>query len=138
MNRGRFSHCNSQWRLLCASALVGAGLMMTGNATLAQPMETIVVTAPRVVHQTIVTGRSPTGATIEETTISRNVTFDDLDLSKAHDADALRTRVRDTARDLCAELDKLFPFEPKDTNCVKKSADRAMIQADQLIAEAHK
>ena len=138
MNGCRFSPRRHDWQLMAACALVGAGLMMPGRPALAQPMETVVVTAPRIVQQTIVMGRSPTGAPIEETTISRVVKFADLDLTKPQDQDTLRTRVRDTSRDLCAELDKLYPFGAKDPDCVKKSADRAMVQVDQAIAEAHR
>ena len=82
-------------------------------------------------------GVNPAGK-IEETSISRTVSYADLDLVKASDADELRTRVRDTAKDLCTELDKLYPLEPKDPDCVRKSVDRAMVQADNAIEDARK
>lgn len=120
-----------------APALLAMGLFLTSTSGRAQSIEEITITAPRVVHETIVAGRSPsTGAPIEETTISRVITFKDLDLTKSSGAEALRSRVRQTARDLCAELDKLYPFETRDPMCVRTSSDRAMVQAENAIAEA--
>lgn len=133
------SHCRTQSRLLAIGILVGAGFMIANTAAYSQPVEEVTVTAPRVVKQTVVTGRSfATGAPIEETSISRTVSYADLDLVKTSDADELRTRVRDTAKDLCTELDKLYPLEPKDPDCVRKSVDRAMVQADNAIEDARK
>lgn len=139
MTTRRASHCSAQSRRLATGILIGAGLAIASTAALSQPIEEVTVTAPRIVQQKVVTARSSsTGAPVEETTISRIVSFSDLDLSKAADADELRARVRTTAKDLCAELDQLYPFEPKDPACARKSAERAMVQADNAIADARK
>lgn len=119
--------------LVVGTALVGAGLVVANSAAIAQPIEEVIVTAPRTVHQTI--GRSSiTGAPIELISIARQVSYADLDLSKTSDANELEKRVDDTARDLCQELDKMYPLEPKDRNCVSKASDDARKQVDAAIA----
>ncbi len=125
-------------RFAIFSSLLGATFALTGSGAGAQPLETIVVTAPRIVQQTIVTDRTPTGTPVETTTISRNVAFSDLDLTKHTDVEELKMRVKTTATDLCSELDKLFPLQPKDETCAQKSEDRAMVQVDSLISDAQK
>lgn len=135
------AQCHSkhhQRRLATIVPLAGALVAAAISVAQAQPIETVTVTAPRIVHQTIVTGRSSTtGAPIEETTISRVVSYADLDLAKAADADAFKARVEDAARDLCAELDKLYPLEPKDPSCARTSVARVMPRVNILISDAH-
>lgn len=123
-------------RLAVLSSLLGAAFAVAGSAAQAQPIETITVTAPRIVQQTITTGRTYTGTPVETTTISRNVNFGDLNLTKHADVEKLKMRVKDTAKDLCKELDKLYPLQPKDETCVRKSEDRAMVQVNNAIKEA--
>ena len=54
------------------------------------------------------------------------------------DAAELKARVRTAARDLCAELDKIYPFEGKDPNCVRESYAKALVHVDAAIAEAER
>ena len=113
------------------------GLTFASCAALAQEKQEITVTAPRVVHQTI--GRSSTtGAPIEQTSISRPVSYSDLDLSKPSGATILRKRVEDISKSLCQELDQLYPLEPKDPGCVPRAVNGATDQIDRAIAAAKK
>jgi len=65
-----------------------------------------------------------------ELSISRPVSFSDLDLSREADRIELGARVGDTARDLCAELDARFPElrgDPDaDRECVRTATRTAM------------
>jgi UrcA family protein len=65
-----------------------------------------------------------------ELSISRPVGFSDLDLSREADYIELRARVRDTARDLCAELDARFSElrgdVGADRECVRTATRNAM------------
>jgi UrcA family protein len=65
-----------------------------------------------------------------ELSISRPVSFSDLDLSHEADYLELHARVRDTARDLCAELDARFPElrgdRDADRECVRTATRNAM------------
>jgi UrcA family protein len=62
--------------------------------------------------------------------VARPVTFADLDLSDPVDRAELRERVRDTAQDLCAELDARVPglsgSRSADEECVRKATRDAM------------
>jgi len=63
-------------------------------------------------------------------TVSRPVTFADLDLSDPVDRAELRERVRNTAEDLCAELDARVPglsgSRSADKECVRNATRDAM------------
>ena len=62
-----------------------------------------------------------------ELSISRQVSTAGLDLSREADAMELRHRVRDTARELCAELDVRFPaLIGRDRECVRNATRDAM------------
>ena len=65
-----------------------------------------------------------------ELSISRPVGFSDLDLSREADYIELRARVRDTAGELCAELDARFPElrgdRDADRECVRTATRDAM------------
>jgi len=65
-----------------------------------------------------------------ELSVSRPVSFSDLDLSHESGYIELHARVRDTARDLCAELDARFPElrgdRDADRECVRTATRNAM------------
>lgn len=124
-------------RAFAATALACAGFTLAGGLAVAQEPEEIIVTAPRAVHEQI--GRSPsTGAPIERITLTRHVSYADLDLAKTADADELKTRVGDMAKKACKQLDSLYPLLPSDPACVRSATDGAMEQVTQAIAAATK
>ena len=94
--------------------------------------EAIVVTAPRPgVHLD-----SP-GAPSQQISLSREVAFDDLDLRAGRGVRELKARIRDTARDICSELDVAYPGAPGDSvSCYRRAVQGAMNQADDAIADA--
>jgi UrcA family protein len=65
-----------------------------------------------------------------EFSLSREVAFSDLDLSRPLDRAELRARVHRTARDLCAELDARVPdlrgYPSEDRECVRQATLNAM------------
>jgi UrcA family protein len=69
-----------------------------------------------------------------ELSISRPVSFSDLNLSREADYIELRERVRDTAQDLCAELDARYPDlrgdASADRECVRNATRNAMREVD--------
>lgn len=66
----------------------------------------------------------------QELSISRPVSFSDLDLSRDADFMELQDRVRDTARDLCFQLDARFPElrgdRSADRECIRTATRNAM------------
>jgi UrcA family protein len=131
-------------------ALLGASLLVPGS-TLAQPdqpgeppaaYEMVTVYAPFVVRHKPLSGPlSKSSRGLELVSVSRTVSFHDLDLGKPIDAETLENRVHRAAVDACAELDKRFPKStyipvPEKQDCVGNAVNQAMVSVKQLIASA--
>ncbi|HEY0106172.1 MAG TPA: UrcA family protein [Rhizomicrobium sp.] len=134
----------SSWNPLRTAMLAGTvGLMCAASAANAQDTrevaygpdgtETVIVHAPydRIHHY-------PDGTA----TLSREVSYADLDLTTRDGRHELRTRVRDTARDVCTELrDRTGaaadPLNRMDLSRCERDAFRdAMGQAHEAVADA--
>lgn len=126
----------TRWALAAVSVAC-LGFATAGTPALSQPMEEITVTAPRVIHEQVDRSHA-TGAPVERITLTRQVSYGDLDLAKTADAQELKTRVADMAKKACKQLDSLYPLLPKDPECVRKATDSGMEQADAAIAAASK
>jgi UrcA family protein len=91
----------------------------------------VLVTAPRRRL------RGDHGAPIRDVAMSREVSFADLDLTTRDGAHALEARVRQTARNLCRQLDVMHPVKADDSPpCYETAVEGAMIQAEAAIADA--
>jgi len=127
---------SAYWTRTAAGTLAGIGLAILAGPAAAQPTEEITITAPRVIHEQV--GRSPsTGAAIERISLTRQVSYADLDLTKPAGAAELEKRVGDTAKEACKQLDSLYPLAPKDPTCIDKATDGGMKQAKAAIDAAH-
>jgi UrcA family protein len=76
--------------------------------------------------------KSSTGMTKNRVTtvsMTRQVSFKDLDLRTAEGKAALESRVKETAANVCKELDRRYPGESvaEDKNCVQEAIDEAMV-----------
>ena len=101
----------------------------------------ITVLAPYVVHRKVV-GRSTIGAPIEVLSVSRSVTYADLNLTKASDAAELKKRISDTAKDACLYLYSRYngisqPTISSNKSCVQEATAEAMMVANDIIAASH-
>ena len=84
-----------------------------------------------------VVGRSSSGMPILLGSVQYRVSYTDLDLSIASNATVLKTRVRDAARDACADLTKLAAISVGGSNeCSARAEERAMPQVLAAIAAA--
>ena len=99
----------------------------------AGPSETIIVRPQPdydVIEKQQLLGRVDGDINPQAFTVSRPVTFADLDLHDPVDRAQLRERVRDTAEDLCAELDARVPglsgSRSADEECVRNATRNAM------------
>ena len=100
-------------------------------------MDTIIVEAG-VMTKTVV-DHTTIGAPIEEVTLTHRVSYADLNLATHSGATELKRRVEETARFACEQLDKLYPFEEKETpTCTRDAVDRSASQVDEAIAAAEK
>ena len=111
------------WKL-AAPALVL--ITFTLPAFAQEPSENVTVFAPYVVKKTS-TGMTKNRVTT--VTMSRQVSFKDLDLSTAEGKAALESRVKETAANVCKELDRRYPSQSvdEDKNCIQEAIDEAMV-----------
>lgn len=105
--------------------------------------ETVTVYAPLAVRRQVIdpmmSRKSSTG--LELVSVSRSVSFFDLDLSDANQVRELKNRVKLAAHDACAEIDKKFPRTqyipiPKDQDCEGNAIGGAMIAVKALEVAA--
>lgn len=114
--------------------LAAVGFMIASGPVVAQEVREIIVEAPYVVHEKV--GRTSSGATVELVTLTRRVSYADLNLAMQADVATLNQRIDDTAKSSCKQLDSLYPLEPKDPACAKKAVDGAKAQVEAAIAAA--
>ncbi len=128
--------------LLAASALAlalatvpaSAQTSYGGNPTAETPSEEVIITAPRyhARHNAI-------GAQLDTVSLSRDVSFTDLDLRTERGARLLRARVRETARTLCQQLQTDYLVTEDDSPpCYATALRDALGQADTAIREARR
>jgi len=106
-----------------------------------EPSENVTVFAPYVVKK--VESGGLTKDRTSTVTVSRDVSYKDLDLSTADGRTALETRVQQMAKDVCSELQRRFPtsvYIPVSSNktCVKDAVNEAMIQVRGVESTAKK
>jgi UrcA family protein len=102
----------------------------TGEAATVSDDE-VLVTAPRA------RVRGEYGAPIRDVALSREVSFADLDLTTDEGAMILETRIRQTARNLCRQLDVMHPVKADNSPpCYQTAVDGAMIEATAVINDA--
>jgi UrcA family protein len=100
----------------------------------AGPVSETIIVRPQpdydVIEKQQLLGRVDGDISPQAYSVARPVTFADLDLSDPVDRAELRERVRDTAEDLCAELDARVPGlsgnRSADAECVRKATRDAM------------
>ncbi len=104
-----------------------------GFATLGEVM----VQATRVVNTKLIGTSS--GIPIIEVSLSYGVSVADLDLASHAGATELEQRVNGAAQAACKELGRQYPdSKPKDAECAKAAAAKAMVKVHQLVAAAVK
>jgi UrcA family protein len=75
----------------------------------------------------------------EKLSVSKQVSYSDLDLSKPTDVDVLKDRVKHAARDVCRELSRRFPatiYIPVDSdNCVHDATKDGLTKVAELAGQ---
>jgi UrcA family protein len=116
--------------------LVATGLAMVSALAVTQESNEVTVEAARTVRQT---ERTYTGTPVELISLTRRVSYSDLDLTSHAGATELEKRVNDTAKAACKQLDTLYPLtSPGGDPCVKNAVTDAMKQAHAAIDAAEK
>jgi UrcA family protein len=107
------------------AGLAAAGLALAAAPALAQTLEEL----------TVVGAYGPDG---QPQTISRIVDISDLDLRYDAGVDAMKMRIRDTARDICTELGRIDGSRELSIQqtCISRAVATARPQMDTAIAQA--
>jgi UrcA family protein len=132
--------------MLGSVAVLLGGVMAAGSAFAADVVEDVaneqvIIVAPYITHQTqneLTTGKR---GVYDVNSLTKNVSYADLDLSKQSDDDILIQRINDTARSSCAELKHNIPDPPhapvySDQDCIQQAVGQATLVADQLFEHA--
>ena len=133
----------------CLSFVAGVlagGLVSASSPALAQAgspapeaSEQVMITSPYVIKREAVTAARAQGVRNPElVSLSRPVSYSDLDMSKSSDVAALQQRARNTARDVCQDLTRLYPRGQfiYANDCVQKATDDAMATIKQIADAA--
>jgi UrcA family protein len=122
---------------------IGAGLAASislGSIAATQDLQEIIVVGTRQVTVTPV-GKTSSGVPIVNMSISYGVSYKDLDIASAAGAAELEKRVHTMAKEACKGIAAQRPiqeFSTSEEECAKTAADKAMVKAHALIAEAGK
>lgn len=138
---------NHRSRLLSLTTMLGVGVL-SGSAIAQAPssdaaanrsgdsLPQITIEASHHVHKKQV-GVSYTGIPIEQVTLSRHVSYKDLNLNTPAGAAELDKRIKATAQEACDQLKTLYPLDSTETDnrqCVSDAMQRATQQAKNLEA----
>ncbi len=81
--------------------------------------------------------RAPLNGPVQKVSFSRPVLYGDLNLRTASGARELKSRIRNTARDICSQLAAAYPVpEASGTSCFKTASQDALLRADEAIRDA--
>lgn len=117
-------------------AMFTAALAVGSCVLAAEQLEQVTVQGSRVTKGAVATSN---GVPVDEVTLSRHVSFGDLDLSTHSGALEMEKRINLTAEATCKELERLYPIGTGDgTSCIKRAVSGAMLQARAAIAAAEK
>lgn len=116
---------------------VVTGSMLTSGPALGQEQakapEEITVQAPRLIREQ----STLSGGKTELISLTRRVSYADLDLTKHKDVMMLEQRIKDTAREACTALAKMYPnADASNPDCMRQAEKGAMDQANSVVAAA--
>jgi len=139
----RFSNAHSKGEpmknsILCLSAIV---IFAGTTAVVAQSagQEDVTVFAPYVIKKT--TTRDFKSSPVTTIKMSRDISYQGLDLTSDTDVATLEARVKQAAEDVCNELEKRSPKSgytavAEDKNCAAKAAENALDEVRTVVAAA--
>jgi UrcA family protein len=137
MATGRVGLC----RLLLVAACCGA--VESTQAAPGSPDEqvTVVQDTPYTVRQEVTERGNMSKMEVRQTSVSRGVSYSDLDLSKDSDVAILKDRIRTAALDVCRQADRRAgslinrPLWPA-PDCVTSAKQQAKADVNRIVANA--
>ncbi len=120
--------------LLLGAVIAGAaGAGFAFPAAAQDRQEEVIVTAPPLNAES-----TRLNGPLEKVSLSTEVPYGDLDLTRRHDARILRARVRDAAYQTCAQLAQAYPVYQMTSapSCVRAALSSGMPKAEEAIDSA--
>jgi len=122
--------------VLATGSLMGEGSVMAQQTS--DILEEIIVVAPRLVTREEV-GRTASGSKVELISLTRRVSYADLNLATHADVMELEERIDATAKLACDQLAEMFPLsDPNTPDCVSEAVAGAKARVDEAVAAASK
>ena len=117
-----------------------AGLAFAVTTTYADELPQVVVTADAPAHAEHTTGGAPGGARVDLLSVQYHVHLAGLDLTKHADVMAMQDQIKVAAQKACKAIQDQYPTRPMSDqqSCVTGATNKAMAQANSLIAAAEK
>jgi UrcA family protein len=129
---------NIMTRTVIRAAIGILAVTSIGSIALADDMGSITVQATRIISEKTV-GKTSSGIPILDVSLSYGVSAKGIDLASHAGVMELEKRVNDAAVAACKELGEKYPeATPKDKECAKDAAARAMPKVNELVAAAAK
>ncbi len=123
-------------------SLAALALAFSSAIALAQaegPLQEVEITAFKTVAPS---SHGATWRQVETIQLSRGVSYADLDLTTESGAAELRQRVRNTAKEVCQQLQREHPFANETDlpfgSCVEEAIHDAMVETNAVISAAEK
>ena len=145
-----FASAASALVLLTASPQFGSSAQAAAPAAAPPPpppsqsvTEELIIRAPDVVRRPLPRSGpgAPTGLRNPEIiSLTRAVSYADLDLARPADVQEMQRRIGNTARDICQELQRRYPRQNSEfvysaTDCVQKATNDGLETLKQLTAK---
>ena len=125
---------------LASTAALAQGDAAASGASHPSEQPDVTVRASRMVRHKVV-GRDYAGIPIEQLSLTREISYHDLNLNSTKGAAELLRRVNDTAREACQELTSLYPLNlwtTSNQDCVHRAVRNAMMQLPESVAQLEK
>ncbi len=128
---------------LCALLSASSPAVAQVDSSSSEEIEQVIVRSPYIVRREPLprTGAPSAYRNPELLSVSRAVSYADLNLSTRSGVAELESRSRTTARQVCDELNARYPktgsqYVYANTDCVKQASDDAMVAIRQISAVA--
>lgn len=116
------------------SLFVAAAALAFMTAHAEEKIGGVTVRAERPTKEIV--GRSATGEPIYQVQLSNVVSYADLELTIPSNEKVFKQRVRDAARNVCVELDRVYPNSVGVDACARNAEQNAKPQVDAAITGA--
>ena len=120
---------------LRATGLAALLLALAGSATPTEQLPGVTIQGSRVTEAKSPVQHPGTPA-VQTVSLTRTVSYADVDISTASGAKELNSRIADTAQALCDELDRMTFV--RDSACVTRAVKKADKLAEQAVMAAEK